>query len=254
MSFKINEDYHICRTGSLEQYYTLYVTRTISNESFYNQTCYYWQNLSFTEEESIKKVKEIIKNRKGSAERSIDFSDSKKREYCNLEAFGFKWKKTPKGFIVNLFELENSLRNKFWRLWKEKKPALKKAGFSVFKRDRDSDVFILFFKNCPEDELPGKLALLDVDYPIEGDYIGKLGERLKNVPVTCSKLSHSTGIYGPKIKIHFLTENGTKIITDYQGTKYQPEEGKKYDLTGTVTKQDIFSFIKTTVVNRIILK
>ena len=272
-------EYHICRTGKLEQFYTLYTTTTVSyGDNFFNQVCSFQQNLSHNEDEAISKVKEMISSSREPDNTFIDFCDSTKKEYCDLKAFGFKWKKTPKGFMANLnkyyipsyskdddiveAEEHNNLVDNFWRTWREKKSIMKEAGFSVFKAD---DGFKLFFRNCPNEEMYERMSLLENKYEVQGEFVGGIGERLKDIEVTCEKfIEDEQTHYGynrvettTTLRLWFKTEAGEQIFTKYTGKKYVL---KDFDtkgilrLSGTVKSHEVRDFVNTTIINRVSIR
>lgn len=263
---KIFKEYHICRTGKLKQHYTLYISRFITHGNhFFNNTCSFQQNLGYDENQALNKVQEMIKSDPNS---TIDFCDSKRREYCDLKAFGFEWEKTPKGFITNLTKycispkikgdskiaaekINNTIAN-FWQVWRKKKSIMKEQGFSVFKINNQ---FKLFFRNCPNEEMYSRMEILNTKVESTGNYIGEIGVRLKGIPVTIEKVQPFKNDYTDNgQQIWFRTEDKKRIITKYSGSKYIVKEKESFLLSGTIKTQDVFDSVKTTIINRIILK
>lgn len=85
-----------------------------------------------------------------------------------------------------------------------------------------------------------------------GIYIGEIGERLRDVPVIFEKMITFDGKYGESHVYKFNSEGAqiswfTTCIKDL-------EEGARYTLTGTVKKHEIYGNVKTTYLNRCIIK
>ena len=86
----------------------------------------------------------------------------------------------------------------------------------------------------------------------EGDYIGEIGERLRNVTVTFTKATTFEGAFGVSSVYHF----------DYDGAQLRwmttceknLQEGKTYQLTGTVKAHKVFGNVKMTYLSRCIIK
>ena len=86
----------------------------------------------------------------------------------------------------------------------------------------------------------------------EGEYLGEIGERLRNIPVVFEKMVTFEGNYGLAHIYKFKAEGAqlswfTECIKDL-------EEGEQYVLSGTVKKQEVYGNIKTTYLSRCIIK
>lgn len=249
----ITDHVEVCRTGKLQQFYTLYVYRTIVNGGFCLESRQYVQNVAMSDDKAdangyafYEKRKEVMEGAWGvdSYNCFYDFLESPKREYCDLTAFGYSWKKTPKGFCTNPDK-------NFWEIWKQHKTALKEAGFAVFK-DTYGD-FILFFRNCPEEEMLAAFELLEEkqnSLVVVGDHIGDIKERIRDIQVVVTKVYGCDGPWGYSQKCTFEDCNGNIIRTSYSGSK-KIEVGSVISLTATVKKHDVFDGKKVTFVNRI---
>ncbi|MCP4341300.1 MAG: hypothetical protein GY799_21045 [Desulfobulbaceae bacterium] len=254
---EIFDTYYICRTGKLGQFFTLYIHRTISTDTFHNDVCYFVQNLSHDRDEAIDKAKGMMAHRKaisGSGYgQTMDFSDSKKREYCDLTIFDLAWKKTRKGFIVEMDFLTQDQQESIWETWRIDKDALREAGFSIFKGNDYERQWFFFFKNCSNEEMAEKLAVLKLrkkEKVVTGSFIGELKERIK-VEVKLVKTVEKEGYYGTT-QIMTMDLEGDTLTSFYSGKKEAPEAGTVMQVTGTVTKHQEFNGINQTIINRII--
>jgi len=257
---KIHDTYSICRTGKLNQFYTLYISKTISSENFHNEVCYFVQNLAHDENESIEKVNVMMADRLvdvghlDSYNQVMDFCDSKKREYCDLKIFGLEWKKTRKGFVISMDSLSKENQETIWNTWRTDKDALKEAGFSMFKPEY---TWIFFFRNCTNEEMADKLAVLKLrkkEKVVNGSFLGKIKERI-TVPVTLKthkeKVNTWTGGYTQIVT--FEDDKGNSLISFYGGKKDIPKVGSKINLVGTVKKHEEFNGVRQTNLIRISL-
>jgi len=245
---KIFETLYVCRTGKTEQFYTLYIERVIVNGCFTNNVCSFIQNLSLDLNDAKKKSELIKKERLLNFKHleayscNIEFSESKRKEYCTLKSFNLEWKKTAKGFITD----PNS---EFWDSWREKKDILKEAGFRVFKDER-LKIFKVFFYNCSNEEMAKKLELLNPEnITISGNYVGELNEKISK-PMVCSMVYEREGYYGPKKHIILIDKQGNQFKTVYSGKKQTPEKDKECFITGTVKDHTVLNSIKTTILTR----
>ncbi len=248
-------EYEVCRTGKLSQFYTLFIHRQVTGDGFSILSRSFIQNLAHDEQEAWEKAQEIYNNDKDRMTAawgdeyfsSIDIIDSPKREYCDLKAFGYEWKKTPKGF-------RTYPDNEFWTLWRQYKTPLKEAGFSVFKGDDLQ--FILFYRNTTEENMIKAFELLDKkksEQVIEGEYVGEVKERLRGMRVTVESVYKGSNHWGDFQTAVFIGEGGIKLRTKYGGQK-QIEEGSVIDVDATVKDHKVFDGHKVTLVNRISFK
>lgn len=248
----IQDNFMVCRTGKLEQFYTLYIERTIAAKHFQQTVCYFVQNLSHDYNEAVAKTHEMMAERKAASSstdyiQNIDSYNSKQKEYCDLKAYGYAWKKTAKGFCVKIDSMTQTQSQGFWDNWRSNKDLLKKAGFSVFKNDCG---FILFFKNCSSDEMGKKLELLKNDIKEKvtvGEYVGIKGERIKDIETSILKVKEIATQYGVTKIVTF--DGG--LISFYSGKKQLPDVGQSISLTGTVKCHKEYNGVKQTILNRI---
>lgn len=248
---KTYESYEVCRTGKLNQFYTLYVFRTVVSGTFALETRRFMQNLSIDERQAWKKGVAIYTERKetfsdliGDYSASIDMIDSPRRLYCDLKAFGMDWRKTEKGFCTEPTQ-------EFWQMWRQYKTILKEAGFSVFKGDTGS--FILFFRNTTDEKMQEAFKILDdkkANQVTTGNYVGELKQRLKNIKVIVKSVFCSSGYYGDSQCATFEDEEGNTYKTFYSGDS-KIIKGEFYSLTGTVKKHEERDGVRQTVLNRI---
>lgn len=255
---KIFDSYYVCRTGKLGQFFTLYITRTFTTETFHSESCYFVQNLSHDRDEAIDKAESLMAERKALMDGRcdykafLDFSDSKKKEYCDLKAFGINWKKTRKGFVVFLNNLPQSKCEDIWETWRADKDLLKEAGFSIFKCD---DEWALFFRNCPQEEMVEKLSTLKLKKAVKvvkGNFIGEVKDKV-DVEATLTKYTVKDGMFG-RVQIMTFDVDGNSVVSFYQGKFLAPEVGSKVALKGTVTKHSEFNGVNQTTLNRISFK
>ena len=241
---KIYEEFEICRTGKLKQFYTLYIYRVITSPGFYNEVYRFEQNLAHEEEDAIKKAEELAEiNRSKGWKVLVNVREEPRREYCDLKAFGLEWKKTEKGFTSSLSEYGEDVQN-FWKLWRTDKSLLKEVGFAVFKSEYDGK-FYAFFRNMSNEDMVkafDTLHELQNSKVVTGEYVGEIGERLKGIEVEVVKVfKKQGGIYSyyqnEQIdKLYtFKDENGVTYFTKYTGNKYDVNEGDKVIIDGTIT-------------------
>lgn len=256
---KIFETYNICRTGKTKQYFTLYIERFLINGCFEKESCFYVQNLSHDRDIAIDKVEKIVKERKIWASKhledhsiDIDFYDSKKREYCDLKAFGMEWKKSVKGFYIRIDHLPlKEDQQMIWDMWQTDKDLLKNAGFSVFV-GKDKGQWFFFFKNCDNEEMDIKFSVLKAaktNKVVQGSFIGKIKDRIK-IKTIITDIKERNSQYGLTRIITFKI-NDNIGISFYTGKKELPEIGIEFDLVGTVKCHKKYNGINQTIFNRI---
>ena len=155
---QIFETYHICRSGQLNQYYTLYITtRTVTQRTDTEYTKFK-QNLSHDKLESLDKVETMIKCRKISSKSNyisnIEFVESEKpaKEIkYKLTDFDNVWTKTQYKYYLKLTNLIKQDQRAIWNIWKSNKLLLKSAGFTIRKNIEHS--WIMSFDICNNEEL-----------------------------------------------------------------------------------------------------
>lgn len=255
---KITDTYSICRTGKLNQFYTLYILRIISTESFYNEICYFVQNLSHNEADAISKVEKMMAGRLAKSgtgySQTMDFCDSKKREYCDLQIFGLEWRKTAKGFIVEMDRLTQDQRTSVWETWRRDKDILKDAGFSIFKGTQFENQWFFFFRNCTNEEMEVKLATLKlrkVEKVVTGDFIGEIGNKVR-INATLSDVKVNDNMYGGRTQSMIFNDHlGNVIMSFYTGQRLAPGVGTEVELKGTISKHSEFNGVNQTILKRI---
>lgn len=86
----------------------------------------------------------------------------------------------------------------------------------------------------------------------EGEYIGEVGERLRNMPAVLERRTECDGKFGWSIMYQFNV-SGAQCVWFTQ-KELDLEEGAECMLTGTVKKQNTYGNVKTTYLNRCIVK
>ena len=85
-----------------------------------------------------------------------------------------------------------------------------------------------------------------------GEYLGEIGERLRNLTVVFEGASSFDGYYG-ETNIYRFSCNGAQLSWFTQ-TEKDLREGAKYILTGTVKEHKVYGNVKTTYLSRCIVK
>lgn len=85
-----------------------------------------------------------------------------------------------------------------------------------------------------------------------GIFVGEIGERLRNLKAVFEKDIEFEGVYGHSHSYHFNAD-GAQLIW-FTTKDLDLEEGEQYTLTGTVKKHEIYGNVKTTYLNRCIIK
>ena len=83
----------------------------------------------------------------------------------------------------------------------------------------------------------------------ESEWVGKVGDRLKNIVVTCTRISHVLGYYGETTIYNFVDENGNHLMWSTTSSQDIEEDGV-YLLSGTIKSLDKYKAVKQTVLNR----
>ena len=85
-----------------------------------------------------------------------------------------------------------------------------------------------------------------------GEYLGEVGERLRNLTVVFEGASSFDGYYG-ETNIYRFNCNGAQLSWFTQ-TEKDLREGAEYILTGTVKEHKVYGNVKTTYLSRCIVK
>ena len=85
-----------------------------------------------------------------------------------------------------------------------------------------------------------------------GQYVGEVGERLRNIPVIFEKVVTFDGKYGT-VQVYRFNYEGAQLSWLTEVHK-DLEEGAEYTLSGTVKEHKVYGNVKTTYVNRCIVK
>ena len=89
----------------------------------------------------------------------------------------------------------------------------------------------------------------DEEEEVPSEWIGEVGDRLKELPVTLVGVYGFNGRYGYSQIIKFKDENGN-ILTWFTAVNITVEVGAKCLLSGTIKKHDQYKDQKTTIVTR----
>ena len=87
-------------------------------------------------------------------------------------------------------------------------------------------------------------------------FVGEVGERLKEIPVTCVLNRELPDNYtGGTMNLYiWIDENGNKYKTFYRGHKWSMDQEQDGVLTGTVKKHDVWNDEKSTMLTRCVVK
>ncbi len=85
-----------------------------------------------------------------------------------------------------------------------------------------------------------------------GEYVGEVGERLRNIPVIFEKTITFEGQYGVARVYRFNYEGCT--LSWFTEVSKDLEEGETYTLSGTVKDHKVYGNVKTTYLNRCTVK
>lgn len=84
---------------------------------------------------------------------------------------------------------------------------------------------------------------------LPSEWIGEVGERLKDLPVTLVGVYGFNGRYGYSQVVKFITEEGN-VLTWFTAVNIPIASGEKCLLSGTIKKHDQYKDQKTTIVTR----
>lgn len=107
-----------------------------------------------------------------------------------------------------------------------------------------------YYKDGAKDLIDKKIAL--VQGPSLSEYVGEVGERLRNLTAIYKSSRGFVGKYG-WTNIHTF-QIGENILVWFTAKECQLERGEIVDLTGTVKKHEEFRGVKTTQLSRCIIK
>ena len=85
-----------------------------------------------------------------------------------------------------------------------------------------------------------------------GTFVGEPGERLRNIKVIFDKMITFEGKYG-EARVYRFNYEGAQLSW-FTEKELDLDEGAEYILTGTVKKHDIYGNVRTTYLNRCIVK
>ena len=81
------------------------------------------------------------------------------------------------------------------------------------------------------------------------EWIGKIGDRVRDIEVICTRATEVVGLYGVSTIYIFVDTNGNNIM--WTTTSHQDiEEESRYKLTGTIKSLDIYRGQKQTIMTR----
>jgi hypothetical protein len=86
---------------------------------------------------------------------------------------------------------------------------------------------------------------------VPSEWIGTVGERIRNIEVTCIFRTVVESHYGVSVLYKFLDGEGRIYKTFYSGSSWRIEQGEKGKLTGTIKKHDTYKNQKETSFSRV---
>ena len=92
----------------------------------------------------------------------------------------------------------------------------------------------------------------EAEGPSFSEYVGQVGERLRNITAIYKSTRGFAGMYG-WTNIHTF-QNGDDVLVWFTAKDLDLEKGAVVDLTGTVKKHEEFRGVKTTQLSRCIIK
>lgn len=92
----------------------------------------------------------------------------------------------------------------------------------------------------------------EAEGPSFSEYVGEVGERLRNITAIYKSTRGFAGMYG-WTNIHTF-QNGDDVLVWFTAKDLDLEKGAIVDLTGTVKSHEEFRGVKTTKLNRCIIK
>ena len=214
-------NYSVCRTGKLEQYYTLYRSATSGLKGVWaRSSCFYLGNLSHELDKAMVKAESKAGNCA-----TIEYYETPRKEYDEFTAFDLKWKNGKNCYYAYPSQ-------DFFTIWRDNKDLLKQMGFWVSKTKTGE--FMVF---CKLDETKdfASLPTLKDDYPTIENGRQLLTGKLISVKFTVNQWDDSgSGYY----RATFELESGYKV----NGTlpKAIDSEGninKMFSFNGTVEDQ-----------------
>jgi hypothetical protein len=108
--------------------------------------------------------------------------------------------------------------------------------------------------SCYESAM-NKKAKEEVDAKLPpSEWVGKVGERIKNIKVKVVFTKDIDGMYGLSTLYLMKDADGNDYKTFYSGSSWSYEKGDEIMITGTVKKHDEYNGKKSTMLNRVIAK
>lgn len=89
---------------------------------------------------------------------------------------------------------------------------------------------------------------------LPSNWVGEIGERLKDIHVECIFSRVVSSYYGESVLYTFRDANGNIYKTFYSGNSWSVDDGESVLITGTVKKHDEWKGQKQTMLNRVAVK
>lgn len=91
----------------------------------------------------------------------------------------------------------------------------------------------------------------EATYTVADEYIGTVGERLRDIPVTVVGKKVIDSFYGTTTVVRMIDDGGHVLVWFGSGYRDEAVEGEQYKIDGTVKKQEKYRGTKQTVLNRV---
>jgi len=141
-------------------------------------------------------------------------------------------------------------------MWHSPEPIELPEGYGTFEINYidymvwDTENDNMIFKEDAKEKIERRFD--ETKEPSLSEYVGEVGERLRNLTVVFSSRRGYTSRYGwTNI---FTFKCGDNVFTWFTSSEPEIEVGNTYDMTATVKKHEEFRSVKTTVVSRCILR
>lgn len=150
--------FHVCRTGDLQQFYTLYIEAINYDEFGYSYQVWFQQNLAHKLEDAMAKAEKWADEIRPLFLRPehdvhVEYHDSPRVVKTRHEAFGAEMllAKSGKVWWANTTQ-------EFWDNWRDNKEELKRMGYSCTKTD--GGTWLMFKKVRERDKEYDDLSLI----------------------------------------------------------------------------------------------
>lgn len=211
----------------------------------------------YTEKEkaAATRAKERAAERK--VEQRLVDAERKKAEWLERNLF------TPDGVTTvyvgsNSFDIKDQLKAEGWKYekllgWHTAENNIEKYGAENLAEVSVNDVaaFNIYGEGCWLSTAKNFVDQIrnSRKQPSKSEWVGKIGERLYDIPVTLIFVHGYNNQFGYSQVVKFETEDKSEIIW-FTASDIQIKVGEKGILTGTVKKHDIYKNSKITIVTR----